>query len=91
MGVGMVAFLAGALIGLRFLYYFLTGSGEGHIQSLILSSILIGIGFQTIMGAFLADLLSVNRRLLEELQYKSRQLEGIIPSSKKELQKSNEQ
>jgi glycosyltransferase involved in cell wall biosynthesis len=91
MGVGVVAFLAGALIGLRFLYYLLTGSGEGHIQSLILSSILIGIGFQTIMGAFLADLLSVNRRLLEELQYKSRQLDGIIPSIIKELQKSNEQ
>lgn len=90
MGVGFVAFLAGALIGLRFLYYLLTGSGEGHIQSLILSSILIGIGFQTVMGAFLADLLSVNRRLLEELQYKSRQLENITDKKKKETLKSDE-
>ena len=90
MGVGLAIFLIGTLIGLRFLYYFLTGSGEGHIQSLILSSILIGIGFQTIMGAFLADLLSVNRRLLEELQYKSRQLNRIIPSDKQELHKRDE-
>jgi hypothetical protein len=52
-----------------------SGSGDGHIQSLIFSSILIGIGFQTMMAAFLADLLSVNRRLLEELQYKSRSVD----------------
>jgi hypothetical protein len=65
----------GMLIGLRFLYYYFIEVETGHIQSLILASILIGIGFQTIMVAFVADLLSVNRRLLEELQSKSR--EGV--------------
>lgn len=70
--IGTVLFTLGALIGVRFLWYFLSGQGGGHVQSLILASILIGIGFQTIMVAFIADLLSVNRRLLEELQYKSR-------------------
>jgi glycosyltransferase involved in cell wall biosynthesis len=87
MGVGLVLFLIGTVTGLRFLYYFFTESGEGHIQSLILSSILIGIGFQTVMGAFLADLLSVNRRLLEELQYKSRQLENITVKKKRKPEK----
>ena len=62
----------GFLIGCRFLFYLFSGDGHGHVQSLILSSILIGIGFQTIMFAFVADLLAVNRRLLEELQYKMR-------------------
>ncbi len=70
--IGTVLFTLGALIGVRFLWYFFSGQGGGHVQSLILASILIGIGFQTIMVAFIADLLSVNRRLLEELQYKSR-------------------
>ena len=70
--IGAVLFILGALIGTRFLWYFFFGQGGGHIQSLILASILIGIGFQTIMVAFIADLLSVNRRLLEELQYRSR-------------------
>ena len=70
--IGAVLFTLGALIGARFLWYFFSGQGGGHVQSLILASILIGIGFQTIMVAFIADLLSVNRRLLEELQYKSR-------------------
>ncbi|TET52692.1 MAG: glycosyltransferase family 2 protein, partial [Desulfobacteraceae bacterium] len=72
MFIGTVLFTLGTLIGARFLWYFFSGQGGGHVQSLILASILIGIGFQTIMVAFIADLLSVNRRLLEELQYKSR-------------------
>jgi len=70
--IGVILFALGMLIGIRFLYFYFSGSGSGHIQSLILASILIGIGFQTIMVAFIADLLSVNRKLLEELQYKSR-------------------
>jgi glycosyltransferase involved in cell wall biosynthesis len=87
MSVGLVLFLIGTVTGLRFLYYFFAESGEGHIQSLILSSILIGIGFQTVMGAFLADLLSVNRRLLEELQYKSRQLENLTAKKRRKPEK----
>lgn len=70
--IGSLLILAGFLLGLRFLYFFFIGEGSGHIQSLILTSILILMGSQTIMLAFVADLLSVNRRLLEELQYKSR-------------------
>jgi len=70
--IGMCLLSIGLLIGFRFLWYYLTGEGGGHVQSLILSSILIGIGFQTILIAFIADLLNVNRRLLEDLQYKSR-------------------
>ncbi len=65
-GAGLLA--VGTLIGARFLYYYFIENGDGHIQSLILASILIGVGFQTIMVAFVADLLSVNRRLLEALQ-----------------------
>ncbi|MCJ7773217.1 MAG: glycosyltransferase family 2 protein, partial [Desulfobacterales bacterium] len=70
--IGMGLFSIGFLIGFRFLWYYLAGEGRGHVQSLILSSILIGIGFQTILIAFIADLLNVNRKLLEDLQYKFR-------------------
>ena len=65
----------GALVGLRFLWFYLTDQGGGHVQSLILASILVGIGFQTIVVAFLADLLSVNRRFLEEIDYRMRKQE----------------
>jgi glycosyltransferase involved in cell wall biosynthesis len=75
MSVGVTLFVAGFLAGLRFLYYYLVGDGTGHVQSLILSSILLGIGFQTMLTAFLADLLAVNRRLMEDVQYRIKKLE----------------
>ncbi len=74
--VGLLLFSAGLLGGLRFLYYYLSGDGAGHVQSLILSSILLGIGFQTMLTAFLADLLAVNRRLMEDVQYRIKKMEG---------------
>lgn len=67
LSVGSLLFLAGAALGGRFVYYYLTGSGSGHVQSLILAAVLMIFGFQTGLLAFIADLLSVNRRLLEEL------------------------
>ena len=73
--VGSIVLTLGILLGVRFLYYFFTGSGDGHIQSLILASILIGSGFQVILTACLADLVSVNRRLMEDLQYRIKKAE----------------
>ncbi|MEI8047709.1 MAG: glycosyltransferase family 2 protein [Bacteroidota bacterium] len=70
--IGSFLFGTGILIGLRFLYFFIFGNGNGHMQSLILASILLGIGFQTIIVAFLADLLAVNRKLNEDIQYRIR-------------------
>jgi len=68
MSVGVTALLLGLIGGVRYLYYYMAGNGAGHVQSLILSSILMGVGFQTILTAFLADLLAVNRRLMEDVQ-----------------------
>jgi len=76
MTIGAAFFFAGFLIGLRFLYFFYTTGGAGHIQSLILMAILMGIGFQTILVAFLADLLAVNRKLMEDVQYRLRKFES---------------
>ena len=71
MSIAIVLFGIGFILGLRFLYYWVTGDGAGHIQSVILSGVLIGMGFQTGLIAFMADLLSVNRKLLEEIKVKS--------------------
>ncbi len=70
--VGAILLTVGFLLGLRFLFNYFggEGEGEGHIQSLILAAILIVAGFQTILAAFLADLIAANRRLLEEVSYK---------------------
>jgi len=79
MSIGFSLFSLGFLGGIRFLVYYFTGSGGGHIQSLIFSSILLGVGFQTMLTAFLADLLAVNRRLLEDIQYRVKKLESKRP------------
>jgi len=63
---------AGLIIGGRFLWYFAEGHGNGHIQSLIFAAVLLIVGFLTSLLAILGDLLSVNRRLLEELQQRER-------------------
>jgi hypothetical protein len=49
-----------------------SGAGAGHVQSLIFTAILIGIGVQISIMAFVGDLMAVNRQLLEEIQYKMR-------------------
>jgi glycosyltransferase involved in cell wall biosynthesis len=79
--IGAFLFGAGLVIGLRFLYYFFQDDGEGHVQSLILASILLGIGFQTMLVAFLADLQAVNRRLMEDVQFRLRKIESRARSS----------
>jgi glycosyltransferase involved in cell wall biosynthesis len=73
--IGISLCASGFVICVRFLYYFYGGRGSGHIQSLVLASILIGIGVQTLLIAFVADLISVNRRLIEDLQYRLRKTE----------------
>ncbi len=68
--ISLILFSLGLLIGIRFLYFFILGLGDGHIQSLILASILLLVGFQSLLIAFIADLLVVNRKLLENIPYK---------------------
>lgn len=68
MSIGLFMFLGGFLLGLRFLFFYFNGDGSGHIQSLILAGILSGTGFHTMLIAFIADLLSVNRKLLEDIK-----------------------
>ncbi|MCL5022523.1 MAG: glycosyltransferase family 2 protein [Nitrospirae bacterium] len=83
MTIGSLLFASGLVIGLRFLYFYFRNGGEGHVQSLILASILLGIGFQTMLVAFLADLLAVNRRLMEDIQYRVRTMESTKDDSAK--------
>ena len=66
--IGAILLGLGVLLGFRFLYYFFSGDGNGHIQSVILSAVFLVLGFQTILVAFLADLLGANRKLLEEIR-----------------------
>jgi hypothetical protein len=70
--VGGLMLGLGTLVGLRFLYFYLIGQGDGHIQSLILAAILMIVGFQVLLIGLLADLISFNRSILEEILYRLR-------------------
>lgn len=70
----------GLLLGLRFLYHYVMGEGEGHVQSVILSGVLLSMGFQSLLVAFLADVIAANRRLLEDIRYTQRA--NLGPSAK---------
>ena len=76
--VGLALFSAGVILGLRFLWFWLDGDGAGHVQSVILSSALLVIGFQTCLVAFIADLVATNRKLLEDIRIRI-QNEGKRP------------
>jgi glycosyltransferase involved in cell wall biosynthesis len=72
---GGTTFLLGFAIGCRYLFFFFMGQTEGHIQSLILSAILLIVGFQIIMMGIAAELISVNRQLLEDIQLRIKKKE----------------
>ncbi|MBI5090898.1 MAG: glycosyltransferase family 2 protein [Candidatus Hydrogenedentes bacterium] len=76
---GLVSFLAGMLIGLRFVYMYFTGGGQGHIQSLILGALLLGAGFFLVVVGLVVDLIAVNRSLLEEIRWRLARVEGALP------------
>ncbi|NLZ81731.1 MAG: glycosyltransferase family 2 protein [Clostridiales bacterium] len=73
--VGSSVFLVGAAIGIRFLIYFFMGEGNGHVQSLILASTLLLLGFQTIIVGFQADIIAANRKILEDIQFRIRKMD----------------
>jgi hypothetical protein len=65
----------GTALGIRFLYFYLNQKGSGHIQSLILAAILLIVGFQTLLIGIVADLVSANRKILEDVLYRLKKSE----------------
>lgn len=74
--IGAILFLIGFFVGARFLWFYAAGEGGGHVQSLILAAIFLIIGFQTMLIGLLADLISVNRRLSEEILIRTRRAQS---------------
>ena len=75
--IGGTIFAVGVAISLRYLYFLLKGDtfGDRHLQSLILSAVLMIVGFQVILIGLVADAISGTRKLLEDLLYRVRSLE----------------
>jgi len=75
LSLGSVMIAGGVALGIRFLYYFVTGPGIGKVQSLILAAILTIVGFQVCLIGLMADLVRLNRKMMEEAVYRVRRME----------------
>lgn len=73
--LGSIMSLLGVILGVRFLFYYFAGTGEGHIQSLILASMMIILGVMTIIVGLQGDIIAANRKLLEDIQYHVRKID----------------
>lgn len=73
--LGLIVALPGLFGFIRFLYFYFTGTGEGHIQSLIFSAVFIICGFFILMLGIIAELVSNNRKMIEMMMHKIRKLE----------------
>lgn len=81
--IAIVPSLIGVLVWIRFLIFYFTGRGNGHTQSLILACTLLIIGFVTFVIGMLADVISANRKILEDVQYHLKKQEYDKDSSQK--------
>ena len=75
LSLSLISFAIGFLIGVRFLYFVFIGQGAGHVQSLILAAILIIVSFLLAIFGLLADAISANRKINDEILYRLKKLE----------------
>jgi sulfite exporter TauE/SafE len=73
--IGLAVFTGGFGGFLRFVYYFFAGEAFRHIASLIVAAVLMIVGFQIVLIGLVADMISGNRKLIEDLLYRVRVLE----------------
>ena len=75
---GLIALTLGLLLGVRFAYFYLLGSGGGHVQSVVLSALLIILGALCLMLGLLAELIATNRKLMERISTRLQRLDYAI-------------
>ena len=84
--IGLTLCGAGFVLGLRLVYYYFQFEAGRHIPSAIAAAVLMIVGFMVLVIGLLADLISANRKLLEDLLYRVRTLE--LPPQERERERS---
>ena len=76
LAIGLAIFSGGFIIFLRYIYFYIFNlNPAGHVQSLIFATVLLLLGFQIMVFGFVADLISSNRKLLEDALVKVKKIE----------------
>jgi hypothetical protein len=75
----VILFAGGGSLLLRFLYFYLTDGGDGHVQSVIISGVLLILSFSCLMLGLLGSSVGWSRKITEEALYyaKKRELDSI--------------
>jgi glycosyltransferase involved in cell wall biosynthesis len=84
--LAILLFVFGSLLGIRFLYFYFSGEGGGHVQSVVVATGAIVLSFLVALVAMLAELQAANRRLLEELLLRIRRLDSELKRNHPEQQ-----
>ncbi len=72
---GLLALGGSGILGARHLILYAITGQAGRVQSLLLAAVLAGVGVALIVVGLLADLVAVNRRLLEDIDWRLKRLE----------------
>jgi glycosyltransferase involved in cell wall biosynthesis len=83
--LGLTICGAGFILAVRYGYYVLRSEGFRHTGSLIAAAVLMIVGFMVLVIGLVADLISANRKLLEDLLYRVRTLE--LPPEERERER----
>lgn len=88
--IGTILFLAGLILGIRFIVFMFNGGASGHVQSLILASTLMMMGTMTGIIGLQADIIAANRKILEDVQYHVRKIDYDNEMRDEKMRKDNE-
>lgn len=66
--LGLISLVAAGSLGLRYLWFYLIGIAGGHVQSLILASMLFNLGLLLVVVGVIADLIAINRKIMTRSQ-----------------------
>ena len=86
--IGKILFLIGLILGIRYLVFIFAGIPGGHVQSLILASTLMMMGFMTGVIGLQADIIAANRKIMEDIQYHVRKMDYDMEQQKREAEKN---
>ncbi|WP_338426083.1 glycosyltransferase family 2 protein [Sphingopyxis kveilinensis] len=74
-GLGLAIAFIGVIPIVRFLIFYFQGSGDGHVQSLVIGGALLVLGAMVAVMGVLADLIAANRKLIEASLVRLRRIE----------------
>jgi len=87
--LGVVPFIIGFAIGVRYIVFIFMGRASGNIQSLILCSLLIMIAVMIWVLGMMADVISANRKISQEIQRRTRDIDYRLAWIEKNIKKDD--